>query len=265
MNKFSLALVFGTGLALMSAAPSSTLADVMSSPQALPAPPMTATQFNQLFAPIANAPAMSSPFSLDGAPTSGAIQSQVFQGINGTSAAGLYAYVYQIGVNNVTNSDGEPVHVDSFATEFNSTPVQSTLLGANNPAYAYSITGGPVGGLTQAAAGQAIQAPSSILWQAGQKIGTIRAQFVDATSGSGPLNAGAGSSTFAVITNVPYTQHLVSLQAATPQIGTPPSVYAAANGTIQPVPLPEPATVLAWAGMAGAVVLARRLRRRRVV
>jgi hypothetical protein len=261
MNKFSLALVFGIGLILATAVPSSALADVMSSPQALPAPQMTATQFNQLFTPIANAPAMASPFTLDGAPTSGTIQSQVFQGTG--SAAGLYAYVYQIGVNNVTNSDGEPVHVDSFATEFNSTPVATNFLGTNNPTYAYTITGGPVGGLTPTPAGETVQAPSSILWQAGQKIGTIRAQFVDATSGSGPLNAGTGSSTFAIITNVPYTQHLVSLQAATPQVGTPPAVYAAASGSIQPIPLPEPATVLAWAGMIGATLLARRFRRRR--
>jgi hypothetical protein len=41
-------------------------------------------------------------------------------------------------------------------------------------------------------------------------------------------------------------------------------VYAPQNGVIAPIPVPEPATFLAWAGMAGAVALVRRVRKNRV-
>ncbi len=39
---------------------------------------------------------------------------------------------------------------------------------------------------------------------------------------------------------------------------TVPVVYTTQAGTIEPVPVPEPASILAWGGLAGALVLLRR-------
>ncbi len=77
------------------------------------------------------------------------------------------------------------------------------------------------------------------------------------------LNAGGNSATFVVISDQPFTHQYVNLQSPNPQIGTLTQVYSASGGTIQPVPVPEPSTVLAWAGMAGAIALVRRVRKSR--
>ena len=100
----------------------------------------------------------------------------------------------------------------------------------------------------------------------GTKTGSLTFQYLDATQNTGPLQAGANSATVVVLTNQPYTTQQpavpVSLQNADPQI-TYPLAYSAQGGVIQEVPAPEPATVLAWAGMIGAVALVRRVRRNR--
>jgi hypothetical protein len=45
---------------------------------------------------------------------------------------------------------------------------------------------------------------------------------------------------------------------------TIPVAYTTTPGTISPIPVPEPATWLAWSGMAAAVALVRRIRKSRV-
>ena len=96
----------------------------------------------------------------------------------------------------------------------------------------------------------------------GTKTGALTFQYLDATQNTGPLQAGANSATIVVLTNQPYTTQPVSLQNADPEI-TYPTAYSAQGGTIQEVPVPEPATALAWAGMIGAMALVRRVRRNR--
>ena len=107
-----------------------------------------------------------------------------------------------------------------------------------------------------------IQTPTSVAWMPGTKTGALTFQYLDATQNTGPLQAGANSATIVVLSNQPYTTQPVSLQNADPQITNPtyPTAYSAQGGTIQEVPAPEPATVLAWAGMIGAVALVQRVR-----
>jgi hypothetical protein len=196
-------------------------------------------------------------------PTTGLVESQVFQGTG--VATGLYAYAYQIAVNNVSDLTGQPTSVNSASLSFNSTPTPASFTTGGTPSSVYIVKDGQVGGinLPQAApAGSVIQAPTSVAWMPGTKTGALTFQYLDATQNTGPLQAGANSATIVVLTNQPYTTQPVSLQNADPQI-TYPTAYSAQGGTIQEVPVPEPATALAWAGMIGAVALVRHVRRNR--
>lgn len=268
MNKFTFALALGAGLVLSLAGPSAQAAPI-STPapvvQNLAAPEMTSAQFKSLFQPISGADVKTEDFQFMGTPTSGAVQSQVFQGVG--QAAGLYAYAYQLGVKDVTNSAGEPTSVNSASLQFNATPVPTNFLnpGSSEKFATYVIKDGTIGGidLPKAAPGSVIQAPTSVAWMPGTKTGALTFQYLDATKNTGPLQAGANSATIVVLTNQPYTTKPVSIQNADPQI-TYPTAYAAEGGTIHEVPVPEPSTVLAWAGMIGAVALVRRVRRNRI-
>src|SRR5947199_6737047 len=122
MNRFMLPLALATGLAVGLAAPSARAAVI----QALDTPEMTSAQFGSLFKPLADAPVMTSNFTYLGAPTSGVMQSQVFEGTG--AATGLFAYAYQLGVHMVNDSDGNPVNVQSASWKFNSTPVGTNFL-----------------------------------------------------------------------------------------------------------------------------------------
>jgi len=95
MNKLTFALALGAGLVLSLAGPSVHATPIV---QQLATPSMTAAEFNSLFQPVA-APILS-PYQFMNTPTTGMVDSQVFQGTG--TAAGLYAYAYQIAVNNVT-------------------------------------------------------------------------------------------------------------------------------------------------------------------
>ena len=74
------------------------------------------------------------------------------------------------------------------------------------------------------------------------------------------------SATFVVLTNQPPTQKFVSILSSSPIDPTSPltTVYSPQDGLIEPAPVPEPATILAWAGMMGAIALVRRVRKSRL-
>lgn len=273
MNKLSLALALGTGLALGTSARAAsvgttptTTTSVAPEIQSLSAANMSAAEFNALFKPDTAAPTQKSSIDFFGAPASGTLTSQVFVGgkdaATGTDATGLYAYAYQVAVNNVTNAQGEPTHVDSASWQFNATPTGSNLAGAGTN-YAYTIKDGAVGGLAAPTGGSA--APSTLSWQSGTSIGSIRANYVDPTAGTGPLTPGETSATFVVLSTQPPASNFqyAGVLSSNPQSGAP-AVYSPSAGSISPIPIPEPATVLAWAGMAGAVVLVRRTRKARL-
>lgn len=254
MNKISFALALGAGFALASAA---TAAPIV---QQLETPELSASTFNSLFKPIADAPAITSEYQFMNTPTTGVVQSQVFEGQG--AMAGVYAYAYQIGVNDVTDTTGQATSVNSASLQFNATPVRADLLGTGGAGSAvYVVKDGTVGGLNlpSAAPGSVIATPSSVAWMPGDKTGALTFQYLDANKTAGPIDAGSTTGTIVVLTSQPWTNKPVSLQNANPQIAYP-SAYASEGGPIQEVPVPEPTTVLAW---AGAIVAAGVVHRRR--
>ena len=167
----------------------------------------------------------------------------------------------QTSVKNVNNAQGEPTHVDGASWQFNATPTGTKFAGKGTT-YAYAVTNGAVGNLAAPSTG-ATAPPVS--WQPGQNIGSLLANFADSASGFKPLAAGQTSATFVVLSTQPPSSNFqyAGVLSSNPQPSAP-AVYSPSAGSISPVPIPEPATVLAWAGMAGAVALARRARKARL-
>ncbi|MEJ7636968.1 MAG: hypothetical protein WKF75_03000 [Singulisphaera sp.] len=265
MNKLTLALALGTGVSLGTAVTTSAVADTIKTNQTLPTAEMSANDFNRLFRPIDNAPALNDSYQFLGSPASGTVRSQVFGGIG--EAEGKYAYAYQVSVNDVKSEAGDSVYVDSLSYKFNDTPLETSYVGGE-PVYAYTVSGGAIGGLLgPETEGQMLQKPASVSWISNEVTGALRAHFVDPDTETPPLDAGSNSAAFVVISDAPLpstvAQELVNLQSDSPTTGEFTSVYAASGGNIAPVPVPEPTTVLAWAGMMGALALVRRVRKNR--
>ena len=83
-------------------------------------------------------------------PTSGTVESQVFQGTG--AASGLYAYAFQFTVYPVTDSSGQPTSVNSASLQFNASPITSNFLGGSESYQAYVIKDGQVGQIDAPAA-----------------------------------------------------------------------------------------------------------------
>jgi hypothetical protein len=257
MNKISYALALGAGLVLSVAAPKAQ-ADPMI--QTLMPTTMSAAQFNSLFTP--DTTVLTSPYAFINTPNAGVVESQVFTGQG--PAAGLYAYAYQFGVNNVSNTSiNQPTSVNSASELFNTTPVGTDLTHTGTKTFAYVITDGQVGGINvpQAAPNSVVAIPSSIAWLPTSTTGSLTFQYLNPTTSSGPLGAGAVSGTIVVLSTNPFTQQYVSLQNPEPQT-VYPTAYSPKLGTIGPVPAPEPATVLAWTSVIAGLVIGHRFRRR---
>jgi hypothetical protein len=176
-------------------------------------------------------------------------------------------------VNNATDvTTGEPTSVNSVSMLFNATPVATSLGGAgastsSSPA-AFVVTNGQIGSLSPpvAASGSSIQSPSTIVWQPGTTTGSLTFQYLNPTTGMGPLAAGATSGTIVVLSTQAYSQQnvFVSLQNPEPQNGYPVA-WSPTKGPIEEVPAPEPAAVLAWASVIAALAVGQRFRRGRKV
>ncbi|MFO0954616.1 MAG: hypothetical protein U0835_26325 [Isosphaeraceae bacterium] len=263
MNKTTLAILLGAGLAL---GLGSTTARAAATPiyQTLSSRELPAATFNSLFTPITDT--LTSNFSFDGVPGSaGTVQSQVFQGTG--AAAGLFAYAYQIAANsNVSDSTGNPVTVDSLAFKFNSTPLGTDLTGVGSPTYSYLIKDGSVGNdQFKRLDLPGTQAPTTLSWSPGKTTGAIRAMYADPNSQTSPINAGSSSATFVLLSkegpsNIKPTVNIGSTVAT---VGAP-QVYTTSPGTIGEIPVPEPATWLAWSGMVAAFAMVRQFRKSRV-
>jgi hypothetical protein len=257
MNKFTYALALGAGLVLSLAAPTVHADPIV---QALSPASLSAAEFNADFTPTTGV--LTNSYTFMNTPTTGVVESQVFQGTG--MFAGLTAYAYQFGVNNVADSSGQPTSVNSASLQFNATPVPVSLSSGSNSSV-YVVTDGQVGSINvpQAAPGSTVQVPASIAWQPGTSTGSLTFQYLDPTANTGPLQAGAMSGTIVVLTNEKSTtMPFVSIQNADPQVGYP-QAYAPTGGQIQPVPAPEPATIIGWTGVIGALALVRRARRNR--
>jgi hypothetical protein len=263
MNKFTYALALGAGLVFGLASPNASAAPIV---QQLSPGTLSAAQFNADFAPATGV--LTNTYTFMNTPTTGVVSSQVFNGVG--QYAGLTAYAYQFGVNNVTDNTGQATSVNSASLQFNATPTPVNLLGGPGAVTSpnssvYVVTNGQVGGinLPQAAPGAQVQVPASIAWQPGDKSGSLTFQYLDAKSNTGPLQAGATSGTIVVITSESQTSlPFVSIQNANPQVGYP-QAYAPTGGKIDQVPAPEPATIIGWTSVVGALALVRRVRRSR--
>ena len=268
MNKFTFALALGAGLALEPGRPDRSCQPRSS--RTCSQTTLSAAQFNSDFAPITGVNVLNNPFSfLNSTGTgsispAGTVESQVFQGQG--AAAGLYAYAYQIDVNNVTDSTGQPIAVNNTAMYFNATPSlpPSTLVAGTAPSSVYLVNGAIGGMNTPTMTSGSVVGPSQVIWQPGTATGSLTFQYLDPTSNTGPLMAGTNSGTLVVLsTQAPASsQLLVSLQSPDPQNGYP-QVYSPQAGTIAQVPAPEPAALIGWAGAIGAIALAHRVRRKR--
>jgi len=261
MNKLMYSVALATGMAL-SLSPSHGRADTI---QSLSLTDISASQFNSSFTPLDEAPVLSSAFKYADAPVSGTVNSQVFKGTG--AYEGLYAYAYQYALNNVSDADNTPVDLRGTSWKFNATPVGADLTGAGQDSYAYVVKDGAIGGLNApvAAPGQGILAPTQLNWLPNTSTGSLLATYFDSNNGTPALQAGATSATFVVLSTQPFTQKFVGILGSNPidPQSNLTSTYSATGGKIQPIPIPEPSTILAWVGMAGAVALARRIRNHR--
>lgn len=245
MKKFVIALTLGACLTASSAHAAALFTT-------LDTKNIDAATFNGDFTALNSA--VLSPFKFAGSNTdSGLIESQVFK-FNGSTSDGnpLYAYAYQVAVN-PTPAGGDAAHVDSLSFKFNATG----LGGGSDSTYGYIVTNGKVGDLNLSGT----QVPTSLSLQPSATTGYIRAQYVDANGNIPPIGAGQNSATFVLL-----SKSMPSATLPTVNVGGPEATislqkaYVPQAGVIEPAPIPEPATLLAWTGMIGAVVLARRTR-----
>jgi hypothetical protein len=210
---------------------------------------MSSAQFNSLYTP--DTTVMPSSFSFMNTAGAGVVESQVFAGTG--AAAGTYAYAYQFDVKNVNDaSTSQPTSMNSAAMLFNATPLA-----------AYVITDGMVGGISasQAAPGSVIRTPASIAWVPSTTTGSVTFQYLNPTTNTSPLGAGAMSGTLVLISNQPPgVSQYVSVQNAEPQT-VYPLAYSPSKGSINESPAPEPATILAWGSVLAALVVGHRYRR----
>lgn len=252
MKKFALTLALGAGLAGSTAKADATFTT-------LGTKSITADQFNSLFTPVNSG--VLSPFKFADSDTdSGLIESQVFKfnDPNNTGKA-LYGYAYQVAVNPAASGATAP-HVDSLSFKFNATGLSSDPNNPSNPTYGYLITDGKVGDLNLSGT----QTPTSLTFQPDQATGYIRAQYVDPATGVAPIGPNSNSATFVLLSSQPPSATLPTVNVGGPEATVSlQKAYVPQPGKIEPAPVPEPATVLAWAGMVGAVAIARRARKAR--
>ncbi len=257
MKTFKFALALAAVFVLSLAAPNVHADPIV---QNLSPTAMTASQFSNLF--TASTTVLTQGYNFMNTPSAGVVESQVFTGNAGTAAAGYYAYAYQFGVNAAQDTSIQQLtSVNSASMLFNATPLGTNFTGTGTT-YAYVVTNGQVGGINATASpGNVVQIPSSISWLPSSTTGSLTFQFLNPSTNSGPLAAGDLSGTLVIISKQPFTQQYVSVQNPEPQT-LYPLAYSPTGGSIDQVPAPEPATVLAWAGVLAGLAISRRFRRR---
>ena len=122
---------------------------------------MSSAQFNSLFQPIPGVAPLTSSYQFMNTPTTGLVESQVFQGTG--AATGLYAYAYQIAVNPVNDAPSG---------------ANATLTTLEDTSYTFSAADF---GFSDPAEGDAFLAV---------KITTLPAAGTLTLTGSGPVSAG---------------------------------------------------------------------------
>ena len=224
MKKFTFALALGAGLVLSLAGPSARASALV---QSLPPQTLSASTFASEFTPVT--PVSSGTYSFLNTNNAGVVESQVFAGTG--SFVGLYAYAYQFGVNNVNDtSTNQATSVNSASMLFNATPTSAMLMPGSPASATYVINGAIPGSqlsVPQAAPGFTVQVPSTITWVPGTNTGSLTFQYLNPTTNSPPLEAGATGETIVVLsTQKPGQNQYVSIQNPEPQ-NTYPQVYDA--------------------------------------
>ena len=200
MNKFTYALALGAGLVLSLAAPNAQADPIV---QTLTPTTMSASQFNSLFTPTTTV--LTSSYAFHEHPNAGVVESQVFTGTG--AAAGMYAYAYQFGVNNAHGHLDQPAdqrqqRVDAVQRDSGRHRLHST--GTNTSAYVVTERSSR---RDQHAAGRARQRRFRRRRRSpgcrGTSTGSLTFQYLNPTTSTGPLAAGAMSGTIVVISTQP--------------------------------------------------------------
>ena len=188
--------------------------------------------------------------------TAGVVESQVFTGTG--AAAGVYAYAYQFGVNNVTDtSTGQPTSVNSASMLFNATPVVTSFTRLERRTPTWSPTA-QVGGINVPQAAPGMRCSDAV-------VDRLAARHVDRIADVPVPEPDHGHRTARGRRHQRHDrrdldaavsqQHVfVSLQNPEPQNGYPVA-YSPTAGTIDQVPAPEPATILAWTSVIAALAV----------
>ena len=260
MNKITLALVLGTGLTLSLAAP--TARPRRRHPDDRH-PDALGRHVQRRLRAVQHRRAVPVPVRRGRPSHSGLIESQVFQGIDGTPTRALRLRLPGRRSTRPTAA-ATPIHVDSASFQFNATPLGSDLPArARRPTATWSPNG-QVGGLNLSGT----QAPTTLSWQPDAD---DRRRSGRSTSTRprrpGRSAAGTNSATFVLLSTQLPCRRLEadrSTSAAAPRRPPSRSPTRPPPARSSRSPSPEPATLLAWAGMAGAVALVLRFRKARL-
>ena len=192
MNKFTYALALGAGLVLSLAAPTAPAA-ASTIVQKLSTPTMSASQFNSLFPP---SPACAAHVDLR-------LHEHAERGRRGVAGVhghgrgrrGCMPTPISSASTTVRRRQRQPTsrqqRLDAVQRDAGRHRLHAHGLRTSS---AYVVTDGQVGGinLPQAAPGQRrSRLPSSIAWLPGSKTGSLTFQYLDPTTNTGPLRAGA--------------------------------------------------------------------------
>ena len=247
MNKFMLAFALGTGLTLSLAAPT-VHADPMI--QTLSPDTVSPATFNSLFQPVDNAPVLSQPFMLANAggngQTAGTINSRCSRAPATPPASTPTPTRSRSCRRRSTATTSAPMHVDGTSFLFNGNPISTSVLGPN----VVVVPGQRRHGRRPDPAGQRHRSRLALL--PGQRHGNqhdrlAAGQLRRPGNEVPPLNPGDNSATFVVLSNQTFSQSFVNVTELDAPDRRADAVYAP-DGTVFPSPVPEPSTILAWAG-----------------
>ena len=229
MNKFTYALALGAGLVLSLAAPNAQADPIV---QTLTPTPMSASQFNSLYTPSTTV--LTSSYDFMNTPNAGVVESQVF---TGTRRGGGHVRL-RLSVRRQQRHG----HVDPAAHQRQQRVDAVQRDPGRHRLHAHGhehvcLRGDQRSGRrhqpARRRAGNVVQTPSSIAWLPGSTTGSLTFQYLNPTTNTGPLAAGALSGTIVVISTQPFTQQYVSVQNPEPQT-LYPKAYSPTAGTDRP-------------------------------
>lgn len=250
------------------AAASASMASAAVMPSNLSSTRLSGGEFGTLFRPLAlnskYTGFMEKPFNLPAAGIDGMYRTEVFQGIPGGRADGLYAYAFQ--ASSLMNNKKQINDLEGVRHDFNSSLVNTSgFTNQSTHALEISTNDGVLGKFkAPTMTSGKLDAPAAlnfrILQDADGQLtqGSLTANFNDG------LTPGQSSSIFAVVSkDAPERLATVNIRGGEfVDSGMKPVAWQPDSEGRIVVPVPEPASVLAWAGLMGAGLVFARARRR---